>query len=221
MLNFPNSPSLNQEYPLTGAKRWKYNGFAWDLVSVSDTQVEAALAAAASAAASAATIGTTAAFSDANPIVKGSADVTKQLRIEVDGFTTGTTRTLTAPNKNGTILTDSDVDASRSLYDQSNATSTFDYRVAGTQRWSPGTSGTQTLSITNWPVAPQKGELILDVINGGAATLAFPAGSVFVTAGGLEVASFALSGIVFPSSGRRRLLVWSSDAGAATYFKAV
>jgi hypothetical protein len=44
-------------------------------------------------------------FVDTTAIVKGSADATKLLRFEVDGFTTGTTRVLTAPNFDGTIAT--------------------------------------------------------------------------------------------------------------------
>lgn len=47
------------------------------------------------AAASATTIGTTAAFSDANPVVKDNADPSKQLKFEVGGFTPATTRTVT------------------------------------------------------------------------------------------------------------------------------
>jgi len=37
-------------------------------------------------------------FTDTTAIVKGSIDATKLLRFEVDGFTTGTTRTVTFPN---------------------------------------------------------------------------------------------------------------------------
>lgn len=44
-------------------------------------------------------------FSDATAIIKGSSDATKLLRFEVDGFTTGTTRVLTPPNYDGTIAT--------------------------------------------------------------------------------------------------------------------
>ena len=44
-------------------------------------------------------------FIDSNAIIRGSADATKLLRFEVDGFTTATTRVLTAPNYNGTIAT--------------------------------------------------------------------------------------------------------------------
>lgn len=42
-------------------------------------------------------------FTDTNALIKGSADTTKLLRFEVDGFTTGTTRVLTPPNANATI----------------------------------------------------------------------------------------------------------------------
>lgn len=42
-------------------------------------------------------------FTDTNAIIKGSADATKLMRFEVDGFTTGTTRVCTPPNKDGTM----------------------------------------------------------------------------------------------------------------------
>jgi hypothetical protein len=44
-------------------------------------------------------------LTDAYPIVSGSSDKTKKLRLEVDGLTTATTRVLTAPNFDGTIAT--------------------------------------------------------------------------------------------------------------------
>lgn len=47
--------------------------------------------------------GTTLPVTDAQTVIKGSADATKLLRFEVDGFTTGTTRVLTPPNADGTI----------------------------------------------------------------------------------------------------------------------
>lgn len=43
-------------------------------------------------------------FTDTTAIVKGSADATKLLRFEVDGFTTGTTRVLTPPDADTTIV---------------------------------------------------------------------------------------------------------------------
>lgn len=62
-----------------------------------------AAASAAAAAASATAAAAAAAFSDSNPVVKGSLDETKQLRFEVDGLTTGTTRTITVPDENFTL----------------------------------------------------------------------------------------------------------------------
>lgn len=42
---------------------------------------------------------------DTFPIVAGSADPTKKVRFEVDGLTTATTRVLTAPDSDGTLVT--------------------------------------------------------------------------------------------------------------------
>ena len=43
-------------------------------------------------------------FADNVDLVKGSADATKLLRFEVDGFTTATTRTITVPDATGTMV---------------------------------------------------------------------------------------------------------------------
>lgn len=53
--------------------------------------------------------GSSAPFIDSTAIIKGSSDATKLLRFEVDGFTTGNTRVLTPPDKNGTIVVTSDL----------------------------------------------------------------------------------------------------------------
>jgi len=52
---------------------------------------------------SACSAGSSAPFVDTTSIVKGSADGTKELRFEVDGFTTATTRVLTIQNINHTV----------------------------------------------------------------------------------------------------------------------
>lgn len=68
--------------------------------------------AATSAAASAAVAQSAAAFVDSSPIVKGSADNTKMMRIEVDGnVETGTTRIVSAPPEDGTMATQEHVAA--------------------------------------------------------------------------------------------------------------
>ena len=57
------------------------------------------------AQAAAAQAGTTAAFSDANPVVKGTSDNTKQWRMDLSGLPTGVQRVTTPPNENGQLVT--------------------------------------------------------------------------------------------------------------------
>jgi len=42
-------------------------------------------------------------FTDSDPLIKGSSDISKLLKFEVDGFTTATTRTITIPNSSTTM----------------------------------------------------------------------------------------------------------------------
>lgn len=46
----------------------------------------------------------TAPFTDTTSIVEGSVDATKELRFEIDGFTTGTVRVITPPDTDGTLV---------------------------------------------------------------------------------------------------------------------
>ncbi len=60
-----------------------------------------------------AAIAAAAPFIDSTAIIKGSADATKLIKIEADGLTTGTTRTLTAQDKDITIAGISDINLSQ------------------------------------------------------------------------------------------------------------
>jgi hypothetical protein len=55
--------------------------------------------------------GLTAPFSDTTSLVQGSADATKELRIEVDGLTTATTRVVTAQDRDGTMALEENLPA--------------------------------------------------------------------------------------------------------------
>jgi hypothetical protein len=83
---------------------------------------------------------TTPPFIDSTAIIKGSADTTKLLRIEVDGFTTATTRVLTAPNYDGTIVTLAGIealtnkildDATTAFYDTADPTKKLAFQCSG------------------------------------------------------------------------------------------
>ncbi len=51
-------------------------------------------------------------FVDSTPLLKGSADATKQVRFEVDGLTTATTRVVNVPDRDGTMAMLSDLSSS-------------------------------------------------------------------------------------------------------------
>lgn len=58
-MNFPSSPTLNQEYSF-GSKSWRWDGTAWQIISVSTTEAVAAAASANAAATSASNASTSA-----------------------------------------------------------------------------------------------------------------------------------------------------------------
>lgn len=82
------------------------------------------------------TAGTAPPFDDATAIIKGSADASKLLRIEVDGFTTATTRVLTPQNADYTI-------AGTDLAQSFTGTQTFNTAIAMA-------SGALPISGQNW-----------------------------------------------------------------------
>lgn len=93
-------------------------------------------------------------YVDTNPVVKGSADATKLLRFEVDGFTTATTRVLTPPNFDGTIstlagteaLTNKDISSATNTYRAASDTATGAIEIAIQSEMETGSS--TTLAVT-------------------------------------------------------------------------
>lgn len=55
-------------------------------------------------------------FVDSTPLLKGSADATKLVAFDVDGLTSGTTRTVTIPDKSGTMAMTSDISTAQVLH---------------------------------------------------------------------------------------------------------
>lgn len=88
-------------------------------------------------------------FSDTTFTLQDNADATKQTRFELSGITTGTTRTITVPNSNGTMYVTGGTDVSVADGGTGRSTSTTAYGIiaAGTsatsaqQTISPGTAG--------------------------------------------------------------------------------
>lgn len=102
---------------------------------------------------------TLAPFIDSTAIIKGSADATKLLKIEVDGITTATTRTWTAPDSDLTIvglattqtLTNKSLsDSTTFIIDESDGTKKAQFQASSI---ATGTTRTYTLPDKNGTVA--------------------------------------------------------------------
>ena len=123
-----------------------------------------------------------------------------------------------AVNMSDTILRRSMFKDTGYTYYDSNTTSALDYTNGSQQRWAP--SGTVTLSVTNWPPTGNLGELFIEGINLGAATITWPTIN-WITSTGATTTTFSSNGVTLQSSGTDWFLLWTRDAGTTIYGKFV
>lgn len=103
-------------------------------------------------------------------------------------------------------------------YFDSNTTSALDYVNGSVQRWAP--SGTVSLTVTNWPPSGALGELLIEGINLGAATITWPTVN-WIKSDGTTTTTFASNGVTLQSSGTDWFLLWTRDGGTTVYGKFV
>lgn len=103
-------------------------------------------------------------------------------------------------------------------YYDSNSTSALDYTNGSVQRWAP--SGTVTFSVTNWPPSGNLGELFVQGINLGAATITWPTIN-WITSTGATTTTFSGNGVTLQSSGTDWMILWTRDGGTTIYGKFV
>lgn len=101
-------------------------------------------------------------------------------------------------------------------YYDSNTTSALDYVNGSVQRWAP--SGSVSLTVSNWPPSGNLGELLIEGINLGAATITWPTVN-WVTSTGATTTTFASNGVTLQSSGTDWFLLWTRDGGTTVYGK--
>ena len=163
--------------------------------STATTQAGIATTKAAEAAASAAVAAGAAAFVDTNPVVKGSADATKQVRFEVDGLTTATTRVLTVPDADLTLvgLTTAQTLTNKTL---TGYTETV-YALSGTAiDPANGTIQTKTLSAnTTFTESIADGQSVILGITAGAYTVTWPTTTWAKVGGGGAAPTLVSSGV--------------------------
>ena len=105
------------------------------------------------------------------------------------------------------------------VYFNSSTTNALDYVNGSHQRWAPNT-GAQTLTISNWPPSGNLGELLIEGVNLGAATITWPTIN-WITSNGTTTTIFANNGVTLQTSGTDWILLWTRDAGTTIYGKVV
>ena len=77
-------------------------------------------------------------------------------------------------------------------------------------------------AVTNWPPTGNTGELLLELVNGASSAITWTMSGTtqkWWKNDGTSVATYALSGVTFQTTGTNWILMWSTDAGTTTNFK--
>lgn len=112
-------------------------------------------------------------------------------------------------------------DCADAFYDNV-ASGTIDIRRGKSQRWAPAT-GAQTLTLTGWPPTGNHGEVMIEGVNLGAATITIVGNPTrFISDTGAFVSSSSLNtnhGATLQASGTDFVVFWSRDNGATVNCK--
>ena len=109
-------------------------------------------------------------------------------------------------------------DCAYNFFDSS-TTNALNFVNGSHQRWAPAT-GAQTLSITNWPPSGELGELLIEGVNLGAATITWPTIN-WIKSDGTTTTTFSSNGVTLQSAGTDWVYLWTRDAGTTIYGKVV
>lgn len=105
------------------------------------------------------------------------------------------------------------------VFFDSGAVNALDYTNGSCQRWAPN-SGAQTLSITLWPPSGNLGELLIQGVNLGAATITWPTIN-WIKSDGTTTTTFSSNGVTLQSSGTDWIFLWTRDGGTTIYGKVI
>jgi hypothetical protein len=94
------------------------------------------------------------------------------------------------------------------------ATITFDVSAGRKQKLTIGAN--TTIAFSNWPSSGTYGEVEIELVNGGSATITWPTIN-WVVGDGTYSTTFADQGVTLQSSGTNVVIVWSTDGGTTLY----
>lgn len=80
-------------------------------------------------------------------------------------------------------------------------------------------TGGSSYTITGWPTTGTLGELTIELVNGGAHAITWPAGIRWLKADGSYVVDFSNNGTTLQSSGTNFVCFWTHDAGSTIWEK--
>lgn len=103
-------------------------------------------------------------------------------------------------------------------YYNSDTTSALDYTNGSHQRWAP--TGSVSLTVTNWPASGVLGELLIEGINLGSATITWPTVN-WIKSDGTTTTTFASNGVTLQATGTDWVFLWTRDGGTTVYGKIV
>jgi hypothetical protein len=80
-------------------------------------------------------------------------------------------------------------------------------------------TGSLTVAFSNWPATGKYGEVEIQLVNGGSATVTWPTVS-WLKGDGTNSTTFSTMGVTLYTSGVNSIMLWSYDAGTTVYGRA-
>lgn len=116
-----------------------------------------------------------------------------------------------------TALTGAKIKGGGAAYADAATSNTLNVTNGPHQRWAPN-AGAQVLTITGWPAAGVRGELLIEGVNLGAATITWPT-IQWMKSDGTFTTNFNSVGVTLQASGIDFVLLWTRDGGTTIYGK--
>ena len=246
-INFPSNPTTNQTFT-SGSKSWSWNGTSWvsttgaQAIGYTGSQGAQGSIGYTGSQGSQGSIGYTGSQGTQGSIgytgSQGTLGYTgsaggNNIIVQDEGSTltsaltsmnfTGSGVTVTNSGSAVTVaVTGGGGGASTVMVDKGTVTSgtvTFTVSDSAYQRLQVG--GALTVATAGWPTTGTYGEVLIELVNGGAFAITWPVAINWIRADGTTSTSFTANGVTLQTAGTDFVLLWSRNAGTTIYGKIV